>query len=245
MAAISDPLERAREITRAMGNHQSAITTLAQLRREAISEARQTGMTQAQIAKAIGVTQGRISQVRPTGVLTGWLVPESDAAEPKLTISGSRAEGTDARLLDEAVRSLGQLLVQRRCRVTHGPVGVGVEVITHIADHYRPPALGAVTGVFGRPNVVRDADLVLILGGGEGTLAEFELAASMGKTIAPWPATGGTARKAYEAMRRQPELRKGLTDDDFEALAAAQTGDEYIGMVERLLPRDAKVEGRP
>lgn len=206
------------------------------MRRQAITEAQQLGLTQAQIAKAVGVTQGRVSQMRTVpGVLTGWFVPPSAAPEQHITISGSRAEDTDGRLIDDVIRSLGQLLVRHRCRVTHGPVGVGIEVMTHIADHYQPPGLGAVSGVLGRSNVVRDADFVLIVGGGEGTQAEFDLACSMRKKVLPWPASGGTAKHSYEVMRHQPELRRWLSEEDFTALGESSTADEYVRIVEHLL----------
>lgn len=241
IAAIKDPVDRAREITLALAEHQALINELARMRREAVTEAQQSGISQTRIARAVGVTQGRISQMRAVpGILTGWLVPASTAREQRITISGSRAEGTNSRLIDDAVRAVGQLLVHYRCRVTHGPVGVGIEVMTHIADHYRPPRLGEVTGVFGRANVIRDADFVLIVGGGEGTQAEFDLASSMDKKIVPWPASGGTAKRVFDAMRRQPDLRPWLSDSDLAALGESHSAEDYVRIVERLLVDDAK-----
>lgn len=60
-------------------------------------------------------------------------------------------------------------------------MGIGIEIMTYIADHYRPPDLRAAIGIFGRPNVVRNADFVLVIGDGTGTLDEVDLAVSMGK----------------------------------------------------------------
>lgn len=147
-------------------------------------------------------------------------------------------------MIDETIRSLGRLLVRHRCRVIHGPVGVGIEVMTHIADHCRPPGLRGVTGVFGRPNVVRDTDFVLIVGGGSGTQAEFDLAVSMGKKVLPMPASGRTARRAYDAMQRQPELRTWISEEDFAAIGASSTGDDYVRFVERLLLTDPQDRGK-
>ena len=174
-------------------------------------------------------------EARSAGVVTGWMVPASTAPEPRITISGSRTEDTDSERIDDAVRSLGRLLVRHRCRVVHGPVGVGIEVMTHIADHYRPPGLGAVTGLFGRANVICDADFVLLIGGGAGTQAEFDLAISMGKKVIPMPSSGGTAAPAFEAMKRQPGLRNWIGDEDFDALSSATEAEDYVSLVERLL----------
>jgi predicted Rossmann-fold nucleotide-binding protein len=55
-------------------------------------------------------------------------------------------------------------------------VGIGIEVMTYVADQYRPPELKAAIGVFGHANVVRDADYVIVIGGGSGTLDEVDLA---------------------------------------------------------------------
>jgi transcriptional regulator with XRE-family HTH domain len=203
------------------------------------------GLSQAQVANAVGTTQVHVWQMwTAPGVLTGWLVPASPGPEPRITISGSRAEGTDGHVIDYAVRSLGQLLVRHRCRVVHGPVGIGIEVMTHIADHYRPPGLGAATGVFGRPNVVRDADFVLVIGGGIGTQAEFDLAASMGKKVIPMPKSGGTAARVYMTMQRQPELRGWISEEDFAALGASPGAEDYVRIVERLLACGGQTEAQ-
>jgi hypothetical protein len=57
--------------------------------------------------------------------------------------------------------------------------------MTYLANHYRPPSLGAAVGIFGHPNVVRTADYVLVLGGGQGTTDEVDLAISMGRSSFP------------------------------------------------------------
>ncbi len=62
--AITEPIERARFISRVMTEQQGLVTELAQMRRHAIAEARDGGMTQDEIAKALGVTPGRVSQMR-------------------------------------------------------------------------------------------------------------------------------------------------------------------------------------
>lgn len=63
-ARILDPVERARALTKLMSEDQAHAELAARYRRHAISEARERGMTLEQIANALGVTPGRISQMR-------------------------------------------------------------------------------------------------------------------------------------------------------------------------------------
>lgn len=63
ISAISDPVERARAITRAMTEAQGLTEEAARIRRGAIAEAREAGHTLEDIARAIGVTPGRVSQM--------------------------------------------------------------------------------------------------------------------------------------------------------------------------------------
>lgn len=64
VAAIADPVERARALTRVMAQEQGLVEEAAKIRRAAIAEARDAGMTQEEIARALGVTPGRVSQMR-------------------------------------------------------------------------------------------------------------------------------------------------------------------------------------
>ncbi|MGH8903940.1 MAG: hypothetical protein ACRDYA_20255 [Egibacteraceae bacterium] len=171
-------------------------------------------------------------------ITTGWLQTGEHATEHRIAICGSRAAGTDPKILDDMSRSLGRLLMRCPCRVSHGPVGIGIEVMTYIADHYRPPNLNAAVGRFGHLNVVRDADYVLVIGGGQGTQDEADLAFSMDKRIIPMPASGGTARHVYVAMRRNGALRRWMTEEHFVALERCSDADEYTRMVERALASD-------
>lgn len=65
ITAIADPIERARAISRAIAAEQRMVTELARLRREAIAEAQSRGMRQDEIARLLGVSPGRVSQMRP------------------------------------------------------------------------------------------------------------------------------------------------------------------------------------
>jgi GntR family transcriptional regulator len=64
IAAIADPIERARALTQLMTERQGLVEQAARMRRGAIAEARDAGMTQDEIAKRLGVTPGRVSQMR-------------------------------------------------------------------------------------------------------------------------------------------------------------------------------------
>ncbi len=64
ISAVPDPIERARAISRAMTEQQGVTEEAAKIRRGAIAEARENGYSLEQIAKALGVTPGRVSQMR-------------------------------------------------------------------------------------------------------------------------------------------------------------------------------------
>lgn len=78
-AQIADPIERARAFTRLMTEDQALYTEAARYRRHAIAEARQAGMTLEQVAAQLGVSPGRVSQMRKGPAAKA---PEPPAAEP-------------------------------------------------------------------------------------------------------------------------------------------------------------------
>lgn len=138
-------------------------------------------------------------------------------------------------MIDEAISALSRLLMNRQCEVDHGPMGVGIEVMTYIADHYRPPALRAALGLFGRYNVVRRADLVIFVGGAQGTQDEIDLSVCLGKRIVPFAASGGAARHAFDRMRADASLRSWMPEATFAALGCCVSADEYAKIIEQLL----------
>jgi hypothetical protein len=230
-AAIPDPMERARVLSRLVAEYESLVRSAAMLRREAITDALGAGMTQDQVAREIGVTPGRVSQMRKaaTGkitatdtepVITGWRTP-GDSPAPRVAICGSRSAGTNAEAIDAAVASLTELLMRQRYAVSHGPVGIGAETLTRIADQHHPAGLDTVRGIIGHANVIKDADYVVVIGGGAGTQSEIDTAISAGKQVLPMPASGGAAARTYMRMLSDPPLRAWLTDDEFSALATA------------------------
>lgn len=68
IAAVADPIERARVVGRVMAEQQRTVSELARIRREAIAEARAAGMRQDEIARRLGVSPGRVSQMKPATV---------------------------------------------------------------------------------------------------------------------------------------------------------------------------------
>ncbi len=62
-ARIDDPVARARALSRLMTQDQGLMAEAAKYRRQAIAEARESGLTLEQIAAELGVTPGRISQM--------------------------------------------------------------------------------------------------------------------------------------------------------------------------------------
>jgi hypothetical protein len=173
---------------------------------------------------------------------TGWYRPAPGDRPLRVAICGSRSGGCDNAVIDTAISALSRLLMNRQCEVDHGPMGIGIEIMTYIADHYRPPALRAAVGLFGRPNVVRHADLVIFIGGGHGTLDEVDLAISMRKRIVPFAASGGAARRAFERMDADISLRTWISEATFAALGSCVSADEYSTVLEQVL---ADIGGAP
>jgi hypothetical protein len=62
--AIADPAARAKAAGELLNAHQAYVTRLASIRREAIAELRASGLSYAQVAEALGVSRGRIAQLR-------------------------------------------------------------------------------------------------------------------------------------------------------------------------------------
>lgn len=91
ISAIADPIERARAISRAMTEQQGLTEEAARIRRGAIAEAREGGHGLEDIAKALGVTPGRVSQMRKGPVAKAPTAPVSQG--PRVIVQ--RALPTD------------------------------------------------------------------------------------------------------------------------------------------------------
>jgi DNA-binding GntR family transcriptional regulator len=107
IATISDPIERARALGRAMTEQQSLVEEAARMRRQAIAEARETGHRLEEIANVLGVSPGRISQMRK-GPASRAPQPPADA-KPQVIVhralpSASSVHGPTSAFVSAAER---------------------------------------------------------------------------------------------------------------------------------------------
>jgi GntR family transcriptional regulator len=82
IATITDPIERASALGRAMTEQQNLVEEAARMRRQAIAEARETGHRLEEIASVLGVSPGRISQMRKGPASRVPQGPPARAAQP-------------------------------------------------------------------------------------------------------------------------------------------------------------------
>lgn len=169
------------------------------------------------------------------GSITGWSRASDDTPCARLAVCGSRAPGTEQSVIDEAVHSVARWLMTHRLCVIHGPVGVGIEIMTYIADHYRPDKLDSIRGVLGRHNLVAAAQYVLVIGGGSGTRDEVDMAFSLGLKVLPLPGSGGAAARAYSMMSDSPALHAWLDGERFDTLRECIDTEAYLRIIEHTL----------
>ncbi|MGW7134500.1 sigma factor-like helix-turn-helix DNA-binding protein [Streptomyces bobili] len=67
VSEIAPPVDRAKAAIDLMATYQGWVLELSRIRREAIEEAQASGMTQAEIAKSLGVSRGRVGQLASAG----------------------------------------------------------------------------------------------------------------------------------------------------------------------------------
>lgn len=67
VSEIATPVDRAKAAIDLMATYQGWVLELSRIRREAIEEAQGSGMTQAEIAKSLGVSRGRVGQLASAG----------------------------------------------------------------------------------------------------------------------------------------------------------------------------------
>jgi hypothetical protein len=162
-------------------------------------------------------------------------LPVNDERELQVAICGSRHADCDVGAVDETIRALARLAVARRYHINHGPVGVGIEVVTYIADYYRPPGIRAATGVFGRINIVNGMDYVIVAGGGTGTQDELDLAHSLRIPILSIPVTGGTARRFHERALANRALWPWITDGQLATVRRCSSVDDYVAFIDAVV----------
>jgi DNA-directed RNA polymerase specialized sigma24 family protein len=61
---LADPAERARRATELLAVYQRHSAELGRLRREAIEELHTSGLSYAEVAMAIGISKGRVGQIK-------------------------------------------------------------------------------------------------------------------------------------------------------------------------------------
>jgi len=68
IANIEDPAERARAAGELLAEHQTAVTRLARIRRRAVAELRAAGLSYAEVGQKLGLTRGRIAQLKSSTI---------------------------------------------------------------------------------------------------------------------------------------------------------------------------------
>ncbi|MFF3442050.1 UTRA domain-containing protein [Streptosporangium sp. NPDC002721] len=99
VSALSDPVERARVLSRLITDEQGLVAEAAKMRRQAIAEARDAGMSLEDIGTRLGVSPGRISQMRkgPTA-----RVPEESGGRAPEESGGRASEESEGRAPEES-----------------------------------------------------------------------------------------------------------------------------------------------
>jgi len=110
-----DPIRRGRRATELLALYQQRSTELARLRREALEEAhRDLGLPYSQIATALGITKGRVTQIRstapaparalfgvgPVTIVTPFRYPVTDRERPLLAAEDVAAGEAAKQLLE-------------------------------------------------------------------------------------------------------------------------------------------------
>jgi len=129
-----DPVRRGRRATSLMAVYQQRAAELARLRREAIEEAHRTqGLTYTEIATALGITKGRVTQIRSGA-------PSRERAffgVGPVRVGVPLREGTDDRM--RSYVDAADLAAQTDTETLLGTLALGVEPFTIPPDQAAPP----------------------------------------------------------------------------------------------------------
>jgi DNA-binding GntR family transcriptional regulator len=107
---VADPIERARALTRLMTDDSALVAEAARYRRQAIAEARDQGATLEQIATQLGVSPGRVSQIRKESLADDAKAPAlPEARGPRVLVQRAlptepKVRGSVSLFLVEAER---------------------------------------------------------------------------------------------------------------------------------------------
>ena len=186
-----------------------------------------------------------LSAFAGTAQTTGTLSGPAVAVEPARTgievaVCGSRAPGVNRELIDRLVPLLARLIMLQRWSVSHGPVGVGIEVMTHLADHYQPPGTLVVIGKVGHQRVIETCDYLIAIGGGTGTMVELDLAAVAGKKMLLIKAGGGAVAE-YASTQADPDPYAWLRIGHRAALRESAEPDVLIENIRHAVRIDSEI----
>ncbi|MGW0179709.1 sigma factor-like helix-turn-helix DNA-binding protein [Nocardia sp. NPDC003345] len=108
-----DPVRRAQRATELITRYQQRATELARLRKEAIEEAHRNGLSYTEIAELLGITKGRISQIKsgaPPAERAFFGIGPVAVGIPRSSEDGNGSEATDA---DRAARECVEATLTR------------------------------------------------------------------------------------------------------------------------------------
>ncbi|MEQ3550915.1 sigma factor-like helix-turn-helix DNA-binding protein [Pseudonocardia nematodicida] len=132
--ADPDPISRGRRATALMSLYQQRATELARLRREAIEQAHaEQEMTYSEIANALGITKGRITQIRSGA-------PARERAffgVGPVAVGVPLREGTDTRM--RSYVDATDLTSQSEAATLLGTLSLAAEPVTIAPDQQEPP----------------------------------------------------------------------------------------------------------
>jgi hypothetical protein len=149
---VSIVIARAKRASELLTTHQGFVNQLAAIRRKAIAELRATGLSYAQVGEALGVSRGRIAQLRGPAVDI-----EQDFFGGKIVAITTplRTSGTDRPVIAHedfaSATSLARFLETFEIETTMGQVGADGAI------DFSPPALVAICGPKSSPMI---ADLI-------------------------------------------------------------------------------------
>ncbi|MER5650766.1 UTRA domain-containing protein [Streptosporangium sp. NPDC002524] len=106
VSGLSDPIERARVLSRLITEEQGLVAEAAKMRRQAIAEARDSGMSLEEVGTRLGVSPGRISQMRKGP--SARAPEESTARAPEESAARAPEESTARASEGPAPRTSGE-----------------------------------------------------------------------------------------------------------------------------------------
>jgi hypothetical protein len=215
--AIADPAARAKRAGELLNAHQGYVNQLASIRREAIAELRATGLSYAQVGEALGVSRGRIAQLRGPAL---EIEQEFFGGKVVAITTPLRTSGLERPVIAHedfaAATSLARFLETFDIETTMHQVAPTGEV------DFTPPALVAICGPKSSP-VMRDliaADPVFDFS--PDSQGQWRLVERRSGHVfsSPIDETGGDADLAYVARLNRPDGRAFLVIAGIHAIGS-------------------------